>query len=122
VLPELGRIRLSQLHRRGVQRLVDRLVGLGLSGSRVRGALMPLRATCRSAIRNDEIMVNPTQNLDLPAVGEARDRVASPAEAVALLDALPAEDRPLWATAFCAGLHAASSAAAATRTSTSTGT
>jgi len=34
-----------------------------------------------------------------------RDRIADPAEAAALLDALPEQDRPLWATAMYAGLR-----------------
>ena len=34
-----------------------------------------------------------------------RDRIADPVEAVVLLAALPVEDRPIWATAFYAGLR-----------------
>jgi integrase len=105
LLPEIGHIRLSTLHRREVQRLVDQLVGSGLSGSRVRGALMPLRVICRRALRNDALTLNPTANLALPAVAGVRDRVASAAEAAALLAALPAEDRALWGTAVYAGLR-----------------
>jgi integrase len=105
LLPEIGHIRLSTLHRRDVQQLVDQLVGSGLSGSRVRGALMPLRAICRRALRSDELVVNPTANLELPAADGVRDRVASPEEAAVLLDLLPDDDRALWATAFYAGLR-----------------
>jgi len=36
-----------------------------------------------------------------------RDRIASPEEATKLLDALPENDRGLWATAAYAGLRAA---------------
>jgi len=105
LLPELGSSRLSNLHRRDVQRVVDRLVGLGLSGSKIRNAVMPLRAVCRRALQNDELMVNPTANLLLPAAGGTRERVASAAEAEQLLAALPDDDRALWATAFYAGLR-----------------
>jgi integrase len=106
LLPEIGHIRLSMLHRRDVQQLVvDRLLGAGLSGSRVRGALMPLRAICRRALQNDELAVNPTANLVLPAAEGVRERVASPEEAAVLLDLLPDDDRALWATAFYAGLR-----------------
>jgi integrase len=106
LLPEIGHIRLSTLHRRDVQVLVvDQLVGSGLSGSRVRGALMPLRAICRRALQNDELVVNPTANLMLPAADGQRDRVASPEEASVLLSLLPDDDRALWATAFYAGLR-----------------
>jgi integrase len=66
---------------------------------------MPLRAICRRALRNDELTLNPTANLALPAVAGVRDRVASAAEAAALLAALPPEDRALWGTAVFAGLR-----------------
>lgn len=105
VLPLIGGMRLSSLQRRDVQRVVDRLVGLGLSGSRVRGAVMSLRAICRRAIRNDELMVNPTANLELPAANGTRDRVASDDQREVLLDSLPEEEQALWATAFYAGLR-----------------
>ena len=105
LLPEIGHIRLSTLHRRDVQRLVDQLRGNGLSGSRIRGALMPLRAICRRALRTDELVVNPTANLDLPAAHGTRNRVASPEEAAVLLELLPDDERVLWATAFYAGLR-----------------
>jgi len=105
IYPTLGSGRLSNLQRRDVQAVVDRLVGAGLSGSKVRNAVMPLRAICRRAIRNDELMVNPTANLELPAVGGVRDRVASADEAALLLSLLPDRDRPLWATALYAGLR-----------------
>lgn len=54
--------------------------------------------------------MNPTAGLDLPAVEGVRDRIASPAEAAALLDALAdwpstAGDVTLWATALYAGLR-----------------
>ncbi len=105
VLPTLGIVRLSNLHRRDVQRLVDSLVGSGLSGSRVRGVVMPLRAVCRRAIRNDALTVNPTANLELPAAAGTRDRVATAEEAEVLLGLLPEADRALWATAIYAGLR-----------------
>lgn len=103
--PELGKVRLSELRRRDVQAVVDKLVGTDLSGSKVRNVLMPLRAIVRLAIEDDELVVNPTSNLRLPEAAKARERVATPVEAQVLLDALRLEDRPLWATAFYAGLR-----------------
>jgi integrase len=41
----------------------------------------------------------------LPRAKGKRKRIASPEEATGLLAALPAEDRPLWATAMYAGLR-----------------
>jgi len=85
--------------------LVDELVRAGLSGSRIRGVLNALRAVIRRPLQADELQADPTERLDLPAGDRARERAASPAEAAALLAALPEEDRPLWATAAYAGLR-----------------
>ena len=49
--------------------------------------------------------MNPTTGLELPAVEGRRERIASPAEAEALLAALPERDRAIWATAMYAGLR-----------------
>jgi integrase len=105
VLPELGHLRLSTVTRASVQDLVDELVASGLSPSTVRNAVLPLRAIYRRALARSEVLVNPTLGLSLPAARGRRDRIAHPAEAKALLDALPPEDRPVWATALYAGLR-----------------
>jgi integrase len=105
VLPQLGAIRLAEIRRRDLQRLVDELVAAGYSGSKVRNVVTPVRVICRLAIENDELTVNPTANLRLPEQGAPRDRVASPAEAQQLLEALHDDDRALWATAFFGGLR-----------------
>src|SRR5439155_18641395 len=52
-----------------------------------------------------EVAINPTTGLELPAVRGGRDRIVSPVQAAALIAALEAGDRPLWATAFYAGLR-----------------
>ena len=105
VYPDLGGIRLSDLRRSDVQALVDRLVGSGLAGSTVRNAVMPLRSIIRYAIRREGLIANPTADLELPEAGGRRERAATPLEAATLLAALPDEERPLWATAFYAGLR-----------------
>jgi integrase len=105
VLPDLGGIRLADVRRGDLQALVDRLLGRGLSASKVRNVLMPLRAIYRHAIERDEILVNPTSNLRLPADIGKRERVATATEAGALLAALPEPDQALWATAFYGGLR-----------------
>jgi integrase len=96
---------LAELRRSDVQALVDELVRRGLSGSPVHGILNALRAVLRRPLKADQFLVNPTERLDLPAGAQIRQRAASPVEAAALLDALPLEDRALWATAFYAGLR-----------------
>lgn len=105
VLPELGRRRLGELTRAEVQAFVDRLLKTGLDPSTIKNTLNPLQVICRRAVRRGELAVNPTTDLELPRAKGKRDRIASPEEGAALLAALPAEDRALWATAMYAGLR-----------------
>jgi integrase len=105
VLPALGGLRLSEIRRVDVQDFADCLCAEGLDPSTVRNTLMPLRAIFRRAVARGEVGLNPTSGLELPAMEGARDRIASPAEAAALLAALPEQDRAIWATAMYAGLR-----------------
>jgi integrase len=105
VLPALGSDRLADIRRIDLQDFADRLCADGLDASTVRNTLMPLRAIFRRALARGEVAVNPTTGLELPAVEGRRDRIASPAEAAALLAALAERDRALWATAMYAGLR-----------------
>lgn len=105
VLPELGGTRLSEISRVNVQDLADRLLGHGLDPSTIRNTLMPLRAIYRRALARGEVALNPVTGVELPSVRGRRDRIATPTEAAALIDALPEDDRAVWATAFYAGLR-----------------
>jgi integrase len=105
VLPELGTRKFSEIRRRDVQDIADRLLGQGLDPSTIRNTLMPLRAIYRRALARGDVALNPTRGLELPAVRGKRDRIVSPDEAEALLAALPERDRALWATALYAGLR-----------------
>jgi integrase len=105
VLPALGAERLADIRQVDLQDFADGLCAEGLDASTVRNTLMPLRAIFRRALARGEVAVNPTTGLELPAVEGRRDRIASPAEAAALLAALPECDRGLWATALYAGLR-----------------
>jgi integrase len=106
VLDELGDRQFSQITRGDLQRLVDQLVADGLAPSTVQCSILPLRAMYRRALSLDEINVNPTTGLRLPAIRGGRDRIVTPAQAAALIDALPtAHDRALWGTALYAGLR-----------------
>src|SRR4051812_22338577 len=60
VLPDLGAHRLSDIARADLQALADRLSAGGLSGSRTRNVIVPLRTIFRRAIQRGEITVNPT--------------------------------------------------------------
>lgn len=105
LLPELGGARLSEIRRSDVQRIVNEMLGDGLGASTIRNALLPLRAIFRQAISMDEVAVNPTTGVQLPAVRGKRDRIAAPDEAQKLIDALAVDDRAIWASAMYAGLR-----------------
>ncbi len=105
VLDDLGGARLDQVRRGDVQALVERLLAGGLDASTVRNALMPLRVIYRRAVRAGVVATSPCDQLELPAVRSRRERVAAPTEALSLIAAVPADDRPIWATAFFTGLR-----------------
>jgi len=105
LLPTLGSQRLSAVTSNQIQDLVDRLVAQGLAPSTVRNAVLPLRAIYRRALQRNEVAINPTLKLSLPAVRGKRDLIADPAHAAALILALPQTDQALWATALYAGLR-----------------
>lgn len=107
VLPELGHRKLSDITRTDLQDFVDALRAQGVSGATIEATIIPLRAIYRRALSRPEsgITINPTTGLELPAARGKRDRIAPPDECAKLLEALPARDRPLWATAMYAGLR-----------------
>lgn len=105
VLPTLGGAKLSKIHRRDVQRLIDDMLDSGADPSTIRNAIKPLQVIYRRAIEDGDIAVNPCDRLRLPAARGRRERIASPTEAATLIAALRAEDRALWGCAFYAGLR-----------------
>jgi integrase len=105
VLPVLGARRLSDIRRADLQDLINRIIRSGRSPSTVRNVIVPIRVLFRHALERDEVGANPTNGIRLPSGGKPRDRAATADEAASLLAALPEQDRPLWATAFYAGLR-----------------
>ena len=105
VIPALGTWKLSELQRRDVQDLVDGLRSQGLSPSTITNILDPLRVIYRRAIRRDEVSLDPTENLDLPAIRGRRDRIEPPEVAHELLVALPYSEKAFWAVALFCGLR-----------------
>lgn len=105
LVPAFGPMRLTDLRRRDVQDLIERMHAEGLSPSTIRNKLDPLRVLYRRALRDDLVTVDPTDGLELPALQRSRRGIASPERAQALIDALPEGERALWATAFYAGLR-----------------
>jgi integrase len=105
VLPALGDKRLAGIRRSDVQAFIDALAAETLDGSTIKNTLNPLQAIFRYAVQREQIDGNPTRGLDVPKPAGKRDRIASPAEAMWLIEALPVEERAIWATAMYAGLR-----------------
>lgn len=105
ILPEFKGARLADLHRPDLQEFADGLATEGLNPSTVRVTLLPLRAIFRRSVSRGEFAVNPCDGVELAAVRGRRERIASPDEAEALVAAVPAKDRAIWAIAMYAGLR-----------------
>ncbi len=102
---ELGALRPAEVRRSDIQAFADELLALMSPGS-ASNVLNPLQAYYRRAVRREELAFNPTEEIDMPEKGSKRARrVVSPGGAAALLAVVPPEDRPIWATAFYAGLR-----------------
>ena len=105
VLPVFGNERISKIKRGDLQRLSDRFIGEGYSGSKIRNIVTAIKTVYRWAIEREITTSNPTIGLRLPNGVKHRHRAASREEAVELLNALPDELRVLYAVAAYAGLR-----------------
>jgi integrase len=105
IYPTFGERRLARVRRVDLQDLTEVMLAKDVDASTIRNTLMPLRAIYRRAVKREQVSVNPTVGLELPAVRGTRDRIATPDEAAALLAAAPERDRPIWAAALYAGLR-----------------
>jgi len=105
IKPTMGHMRLGDVRRRDVQDFIDELRRAGLSASSVHNKLDVLRVLFKLAIDRDYVQDTPCTHLRLPAVRSKRPRIASPEEARKLIEALPADQRALWAALFFAGLR-----------------
>jgi hypothetical protein len=85
----LARMAVSAVRRSHVQDYVDRLRKRGLSPRTIANKLDPLRVIFRRAMKRDEIAVDPTDGLELPAVRGRRERIADRSEAATLIAAAP---------------------------------
>lgn len=89
VEPKIGTRRITNIRRGDVQTIVDDLAPR-LSGSRVRAVVNAMRSLYRWAQDRDLATHDPAALLRLPAMDATPvERVASPAEFAALLDAVP---------------------------------
>jgi integrase len=105
LVPALGAHKLADIRRADLQRLVARWLADGQGPSTIRNTLNAACAIYRHAVANEQVAVNPTTGLQLPAVRGRRERVVAPFEAAVLIAALPEQDQALWATFFYTGLR-----------------
>lgn len=105
ILPEFGARRLDSLGQHKLQDWAEQRLAAGADPITMRNHLMPLRVIYRRVVARGSVGINPTLGLELPTPQDRRERIATPAEAQALLAALDPADRALWATAMYAGLR-----------------
>jgi integrase len=88
VLALIGNVRLADLHRRDVNRVLDTIVGRGrlIEANRVFG---DVRAMLRWAVARGDLDRDPVQGMDAPSPARSRDRVLSDAEIKQLWNVLP---------------------------------
>lgn len=103
--PKLGTRKLGEIRRGELQRMIDGWAADGLGASTIRNALDPLRVVYRRAVTREIVSASPCDHLEVPRTDGKRDRIASPEEAAKLIDALPPEERAVWACAMYAGLR-----------------
>jgi integrase len=109
LVPSLGAKRMTAIGRGELQRLVGAWLDKGLSPSKVRSIVNAARVLWRDFdLLTDcecQLLIDPTHGLRLPANTPRPERIAGPAEARRLIEALDQDDRALWATAMYAGLR-----------------
>jgi integrase len=103
--PAVGDVRLADVDRARVRALIRDWQRAGMVPSSIRNNLDPLRVLIREAIEDGHRSIDPLAGMRMPTGTGRRERVADRAEAQQLLEALPDEERALWACAFYAGLR-----------------
>jgi integrase len=88
IVPEIGGVRLSDLHRRDINRVVDPILARG-KPTEASHAFEDMRAMLRWALARGDIDRNPADGMKKPATAGARDRVLADDEVRTLWDDLP---------------------------------
>jgi integrase len=104
-IPALGSMRISRVERPELQRWVDELTTPERAASTVKNIVAAFRALIGFAELRGWVKLNPCNGLRLPAGEQARDKIASPAEAAGLIAALRPTDRAALGLAVYAGLR-----------------
>lgn len=105
VVPAFGAARLTELALPDVQRWADTLSAEALSASTVRNVVTALRALYAWALPRGLARANPTAGLRLPTGAKARERIAAPREAAALIAAARPLDQAAFGLAVYSGLR-----------------
>ena len=88
VTPIIGGLKLADLHRRDMNRVVDPVLARG--APREAGCIFEdLRAVVRWAVRRGDLEHNPFEGMEKPASSKPRDRTLSHAETQAVWNGLP---------------------------------
>lgn len=104
-IPTLGSKRIGRLQRPELQSWVDTLTTPERSASTVKNIVAALRALIGFGELRGWVHIDPCAGLRLPAGETPRDRIASPAEAAALIAALRPKDQAALGFAVYAGLR-----------------
>jgi integrase len=105
LLPALGEKKLASISTADLQRLVDRWQEEAMPAASIRNHIKPMQAISRRARSRLGLALNPTHDLELPAVRAAEVEILAPEVAAALLAVVSEADQPIWATALYAGLR-----------------
>jgi integrase len=105
VYPELGTTPFYRVRRVHLQDLVDKLYAKGAAPATLNTMVGALGAIYGRAMQRDELEVSPTMGVKLPAARQGRMRFCTPADAAALIAAVPDRDSAIWTTGFYSGLR-----------------
>ncbi len=108
LFPRLGKRRIADITSDRIAALIRELEGTGLSGSTVRGILVPLGRILSYAARRGLIADNPIRRLERgerPTVVRREMRILRPGEIDEILKASVVAYRPILATAIFTGLR-----------------
>lgn len=100
-----GRTHIDAITHPMLQEFVDKLDADGFGPSTIEGTILPLRLVYRWARGRGIVSLDPTEGLELPEKARGTRLPPSPKDAGKLLEAVPEEDRAMWATAMLAGLR-----------------
>jgi integrase len=107
-IPELGRLRMGEIERKDVKRLVASMKRVGVSPATMRAHMVPIKALFATAVEDEDIRDNPASGkVGLPAVESDSDvtKAMTREELGLVLAALPMEWQPFFTFLAQTGLR-----------------